>query len=156
MLKCQHELWHLFNKQTTRIRGKAISWFQVSMLSFPQSMSSNECETRIKLNKCEDENMVCNDNTCYIKAVDDKVTMFEGIRGPCHANDLYCPMPYPWVIIWSDHMWYQDFFSNTLLSATAIHLLFQLERVEIHCNIEGYTTLASSFHNTHQPLLKLF
>ena len=77
----EQELWHLLSKQTTRIRGKAFickkfiveaitdtGFFgheTLSMLSFPQSMSSNECETMIKTKKCEGQNMVCNDNTCY-------------------------------------------------------------------------------------------
>ena len=104
-------------------------------------------------------NVNCFIKNTYIKAVDNTVTLFEGLRGPCHANDLYCPMP-DGVIILSEHiihkcdleyvesglflrrdnLIYTNNRVNTSLSATAIHLLFQLEQVEIHCNIEGYNT----------------
>ena len=201
--KTEPEFWHLFQRQHLKIKGTA--WIckkfkiqvvtdtgffghsSLSVQSLPEHISARECEFMVRAKKCDDYNMVCNDNSCYyqvsplpvyrwmqtmtvtrinclvkntfIRAVDDTVTLFEGIKGACHANDLSCPM-LDGIIIWdkkiihkcdlqyiesgwftrSNNIIYTSNKVNTTLKSTATHLLFQLETVDTTCQVSGYNT----------------
>ena len=85
----------------------------------------------------------CFFKTTYIKEVDNSVTLFEGVKGPCHASDLFCPM-LDRVIIWERNIIHKSVLEyiesgwflrlnniiftidkvNTSLSNSVTHLLF--------------------------------
>ena len=137
----------------------------LSVQTIPVSLSASECRQMVANQKCGDAKMFCTEDSCTyhqnpevhfkwmqkltteavncfigtmkIQAIDETVTLFEGVQGKCQPLDLYCPQiihKCPLEIVESgifaqrNNIIYTENGGKTRFSKTPTNLLFQLTK----------------------------